>query len=122
MAVSLAYDATTLTLDVDGKIIHFEATQNCDVAVPEWINQNPSIDTNVWSKSKEILTYVVRLSDVGIVKLDTLQASHTLINYNDSIYGKSSKQVWINNVTKEWQANIDWSLPWHVVITLVLVN
>jgi hypothetical protein len=122
MTITLVYGGTTLTLDTEGEILDFGASQSCDVAVPDWVNQSPSIDTNIWSKSKEVIMYSVRLSDVGLGKLRTLQTTHTLIDYNDSVYGKSSKHVWINNADATWDGENNWTLPWKVVITLILVD
>lgn len=118
MAITLISGGTTLTLDSEGRILNFTTTHSSSVAIPEWVNQSPTIDTSIWSRRKEILTYDVRLSDAALVKLRTLQATHALIDFVDAVYGKTG-HVWIES----WEATWDWeaTLPWTVTITLIHV-
>ena len=120
MTVTLVYSSISITIDTVGNLLDFNSTESNNVAVPSWVNQNPDIDENVWTKKIEMITYVVRVSDSDYKKLRDLQNSHALITYNDDVFGKVDAQCWINNLEAEYSGNENFVLPWTVTLVLAV--
>jgi hypothetical protein len=86
------------------------------VAIPDFINQDPSIDSNVWSKKKKRLELVVRLTE---------DKRQTLNNYwkdtfsiSDGIY---DYVVWMLEADHEWDStNSDY--PWKSTISFIVIS
>ena len=105
---------TSITLDgaTYDFILEFGADEASNVAIPEWINQDPEIDTNVWSKEKEIITYTLKVTESERNTLRTSFLKHTLVKLTDGMYGISNEDVWMASMDEDgyshfWIVTID---------------
>lgn len=111
---------TTLTLhtDSDLRAIEFATEQRCITVVSDWINNAPDIQTNVWLKKKESVTYVIRQTDVEFAALLTCIESHGIVLLNDSIHTYVDEQVVIAKIEGAYDAHTSWAYPWLITLEL----
>jgi hypothetical protein len=92
-------------------------TESCTVAVPDWVNQSPSTDTNIWSKSKDRLTIVARLTDSEKVTLDALLGKPSKIT--ETVYIHT---VLLDSLSYEWNGDVNFSRPWKVTAEFTILD
>lgn len=73
----------------------------------------------VWSKKKERITYVLRLSATDLEAFRTMKSAHAKVLLSDNTYGLDDEYVWIEDIKSEYAHDEDWAHPWKVTIKLV---
>ncbi len=91
------------------------------VSTPEWINQNPEIDTNIWTKKPLIIVYTLRVTDAEKWALDQLLTAHQQVFIEDDTYSIYAS-VWVRNINSTWAGNENYSNPWLLEIELVVIS
>ena len=111
----------TLIISLDG--IGLDFVLNLDIieskvsAIPDWINQNPELDTNIWSRKPIKLTYTLRASDSLKWALDQLLTNHSPIKLCDDVGGIEG-DVWTLSIEAEYN-RINWVKPWEIRLELI---
>ena len=101
-------------------IIDTSFPESSTISIPNWINQLPEINTNVWSKKTLKATYVMRVTDAEKWALDQLLISAITYTLTDIIYGIDS-EYWIYSISSTWEGHNDYILPWKIEINLIKV-
>ena len=113
-----------MTVTIDGNpLIHIIDTNFVEisqVSVPDWINENPELDTNIWSKKPFSIVYIARVTDAIKWALDQLLVAHNSITLIDTIYSINDS-VWIRSINARWEGNIDYTSPWLLEIELIVI-
>lgn len=117
------------TLDYEN-IIDFSVSEETSVAIPNWVNQSPSIDTNVWNKKLKRITYAVRETEYRLYKLLQMLTAHTAITFYDYIHGPTNKTAWLSSVRAIWNPlkKLDYpsvsfiDTPWEVEFEVIVQN
>lgn len=89
-------------------------------ALPEFINQSPSIDTNIWNKKVERVTYKMRVSDAQKWVLDQLLAGHTVVALVDATYGYANN-IWCNSIEAIYNRKQNDTYRWEITVELIIV-
>jgi len=129
VAVTIATSSYSMALTFE-RVIDFEAEHTNKLAIPTWINAQPSLNTNVRSKTKQKLTYNPRLSDEELYTLIQLILGHELVVIDDNEYFPRTEIGWDNTEVDCWfedwsaayEGNINSEKPWNVTITLIVVR
>jgi len=113
------------TLDFED-IIDFSVSEESSVAIPKWVNQSPTIDTNVWNKKLKRVTYTVRETEYRLYKLFQMLTAHTAITFYDYIHGPTNKTAWLTSVRADWNpvkkenlgsfVNAPWEVEFEVIV------
>lgn len=98
-------------------ILSFSKAVTNSVAIPEWLNQLPIIDTNVYNREVTKLQYTFRASDKDKYTVDKMLLAHTLINLTDFI-NQITGDVWMTDIQARYTP-INFDRPWEVTITLI---
>ena len=88
--------------------------------LPEFINQSPSVDTNVWNKNVERVSYTMRVSDAQKWVLDQLLASCTAVALVDATYGYTNN-VWCTGIRAEYNRKKNDTYRWEITVELIIV-
>jgi len=115
------------TLDYEN-IIDFIISQETSVSIPQWVNQDPSIDTNVWNKLLKRMTYTVRETEYRFYQLLQILTAHTAITLYDYIHGPTNKTAWLISVRAVWNPlkKFDYpslsfiNTPWEVEFEIIV--
>lgn len=91
------------------------------VAVPDWITQDPEIDDDVWTKKLLIIVYTLRVTDAEKWVLDQLLTAHQQVFIEDDTYNIYAS-TWVRNINSTWEGHIDYDNPWLLEIELVVVS
>lgn len=114
-----------MTVEIDGNalthIIDTNFGEEKNVSAPDWINQDPEIDTNVWSGTPLIIVYAARVTDAIKWALDQLLIAHQKIYMEDDTYNIIA-EVWVRSINETWEGDVDYSNPWLLEIELVVIN
>lgn len=102
-------------------IIDTAFSESKTVATPEWINQDPELDTNIWSKKPLIIIYTSRVTDAEKWALDQLLIAHQQTYMEDDTYNIYAS-VWVRSINSTWEGDVDYSNPWLIEIELVVVS
>ena len=117
-------DDVTLILSLDltlEHIIDFNVAQINQVAIPRWINNSASIMSSVWSKTKEKVEYIARLTDEELYTLIRFSRLHEFLDLTDSdYYGVTVKWTWIEDWTAEYEGEVNAISPWKVTIKIIV--
>jgi len=110
---------------IDGKaydhIIDTSFVNTSQVTAPDWVNQNPEIDTNIWTKKPQSIIYTLRVTDAEKWTLDQLLTAHRQIYIVDETYDVYAS-IWIRSINSKWEGNINWTNPWLLEIEVVVIN
>lgn len=117
------------TLDYED-ILDFTVSEETSVAIPNWVNQPPSIDTNVWNKKLKRITYTVRETEYRLYKLLQMLTTASAITFYDYIHGPTNKTAWLSSIRAGWKqmkkedivssSFID--TPWEVEFEVIVQN
>jgi len=91
------------------------------VSTPEWINQDPELDVNIWTKGALKIIYTLRITDAEKYVLDQLLTAHQKIFIVDDTYNIYA-DAWIRSINAKWEGNVNWANPWLIEIELVIVE
>ena len=111
-----------MTVTLDGNemdiVLNAEVREDKSVTIPDWINQNPELDTNVWNKKVIKIIYIIRTTDALKWILDQLLTGHTLKTLSDTTYSLSGN-VWVLSIEAEYEGHTNWSKPWRIRLELI---
>jgi hypothetical protein len=88
--------------------------------LPEFINQSPSIDTNVWNKNVERVSYTMRVTDAQKWVLDQLLVGHTVVALVDTTYGYTNN-VWCSSIEAIYNRKQNDTYRWEITVELIIV-
>jgi len=113
-------------VSIDGTIytyvIDTEFGEVKNVMLPEYINNPTSdIDTNVWNRGIFKVTYTLRLTDSEKWALDQILLSHATVKLIDDDYSIDD-YVWMEELEAVYEANINWTYPWRVTVTFLVIR
>lgn len=78
--------------------------------VPDWISNNPDIDSSVWSKKKNRITLTARVDDFTMSKLIKMKGGLAQIydGYNTyTAFIVNTEGIWTTDPNYPWTATID---------------
>jgi len=93
--------------------------ESSKVAIPNWVNQFPEIDANIWSRSILQVEYIIRADETLKRNLYGLFISHALISLDDTTYGISSTTAWINSWEQVWD---DRTKMWRITMEIYVAT
>ena len=88
--------------------------------LPEFINQSPSIDTNIWNKKVERVIYTMRVTDAQKWVLDQLLAGCVAVALVDATYGYTNN-VWCTGIIAEYNRKTNDTYRWEIIVELIIV-
>jgi hypothetical protein len=118
----LSVDGVSLLLALTGigdlRAIDFTNEQEVTPAISDFLNSEPDIQTDIWSKKKEIVDYTIRQTDAELAALFTCLEDHGIVLLNDSTYSYTDEQVIIIKVEAAYDAQTSWAHPWLITLEL----
>ena len=111
MAVTL--DGNTLT-----NIIDTLFSESSKISEPNWINQNPELQTTVWSKKPLKVTYVLMATDDLKWEIDQIVVGASAVTLVDTIYSINDN-YWLSSVSAKWAGDKNWEYSWRIEIELI---
>lgn len=118
----------TFTTDTDSLVLthttNFIATHVSNVPIPSWANASATLQDQIFSKSKEVLTYDARMTDADLAKFISFMALHELITFNDTDYlaVEGSQYCWIQNWSAQYDGNTNAIRPWNVSLEVIIIG
>lgn len=88
--------------------------------LPKWINELEAINTKVWNRNIQRISYVLRVSDIEKWKLDQLLKQHRTVTIRD-IPSEHYFMVWIISMGVELESKVNAKYPWKVTIEVISV-
>jgi hypothetical protein len=99
------------------RVLDFEKIDKSVVSVPDWVDSNVELDTNVFVRKLTELRYLIRATHQDKFLLDALLQSHTLYELKDCEHCLQGN-IWIQEIESEWDP-INWKRPWRMDISLI---
>lgn len=120
-----AYSESEDTLIIDGNnfahVLDASFSETNTIFEPELINQGTvEFDTGLWNRSPLGINYLIRMSSAGRWLLDQILIAHTKVNLTDEKYDIND-YVWLKIIKITWNGNTNWSKPWEVELTMMLI-
>lgn len=100
------------------RAIDFANEQEVTPAISDFLNSEPDIQTDIWSKKKETVDYTIRQTDAELAALFTCLEDHGIVLLNDSTYQYIDEQVIITKVEATYDAQTSWAHPWLITLEL----
>lgn len=100
------------------RAIDFANEQECTPAISDFLNSEPDIQIDIWSKKKETVDYTIRQTDAELAALFTCLEDHGIVLLNDSTYQYIDEQVIITKVEATYDAQTSWAHPWLITLEL----
>jgi len=99
-------------------VIDMNVDDTTTIFTPTWLNTSPSLDTSVWNKEIEEVSYTVRATHYGKWVLDQVLIGHVLVNLTDDHYGIDTN-VWMREISIEHDQT-NRSKPWKITVSLLI--
>lgn len=96
-------------------ILEREKVGEVTITVPDWINSNSDIDSNVWSKKKAKMILTARVDDAKMY--DLIMVKGSLIQIYD---GYNTYTAFILNTEGYWTT--DPIYPWIATIDFIVIS
>lgn len=91
-----------------------------DVSNPEWLNQEPSLNEDVWSKKLRNISYTMRLTDFQKYTIDKIFHTKRLAYVDDETYNRLH-YVWVSSLDITYSKKENDIYPWIVEIKVISI-
>lgn len=91
-------------------ILEREKIGEAKVTVPDWLSNNPDIDSSIWSKKKSRITLTARIDDTTMLKLIKMKGGLAQIydGYNTyTAFIVNTEGIWTTDPIRPWTATVD---------------
>jgi hypothetical protein len=91
-------------------ILEREKVGEVTITVPDWLSNNPDIDSSIWSKKKSRLTLTARIDDTTMFNLIKMKGGLAQIydGYNTyTAFIVNTEGMWTTDPIRPWIATID---------------
>lgn len=88
------------------------------VALPEWINLDEELDSNVWNKHVQSISYTLRLNDMERWRIEKLFRNHKKIVLYDDII-RQFFLIFITSISVNYENYKNIEYPWVTEISVV---
>ena len=113
-----------MSISINGNVINYIIDTNfiniSQVAIPEWINRDSELETNIWSNKPLKIVYILRNTDSIKWILDQILLAHIAVNLTDTKYSINTN-YWVYSISSTWEGHNDYILPWKIEINLIKV-
>lgn len=98
-------------------ILERNVAASCKVSTPDLLNEDPTIDTGIWNKKRDILTIVARLTDTEKQTLDGLIG--TLFKMTETLYIHT---VVFDDYEYVWAGSENFTRPWKLTANFIILG
>lgn len=97
-----------------------EFEDSTTIGKDSFLNTNPLLDSGIWSKDALQVTYNIRCTSEQKYNLKLLIKNASLVNLTDEQYAINN-DVWCEDLVADYQGDVDWSYPWLITLTMIIV-
>jgi hypothetical protein len=85
---------------------------------PNWVNTQPEIQSDIWSKSPFMVSYTLRVQNLHKWILEQLLISGDTVTLIDTVRSINDT-YWLSLLEVEWDGDFNWDYPWRIEVELI---